>query len=114
MDNGGSGGFFCALDENGVCYGTSDEFGRRYEKHPTTDLPLIGMKLPRYQEAITLAKELAEVIPENRYTGWDLALTDDGWIMQEANDCGGIVAIQAPMGRGVRKELEDILKELGV
>lgn len=114
VDNGGSGGIFCALDEDGVCYGTSDEFGRRFEKHPDTGVQLIGTQFPRYHEAIILAKELAEVIPQNRYTGWDLALTDGGWILQEANDRGGVVAIQLPMARGVRKELTELLNELGL
>lgn len=114
VDNGGSGGIFCVLDDDGVCYGTADEFGRRYDKHPNTGLQLVGTKFPHYREGIELAKELAEIIPENRYTGWDLALTDNGWIMQEANDRGGIVAIQLPMARGVRREMEAIVKELGV
>ncbi len=114
VDNGGSGGIFCALDEDGVCFGTSDEFGRRFEKHPDTGIQLLGTKFPHFHEGIKLATELAEVIPENRYTGWDLALTDEGWIMQEANDRGGVVAIQLPMARGVRKELTELLNELGL
>lgn len=114
VDNGGSGGIFCVLDDNGVCYGASDKFGRRFEKHPNTGLSLVGTQFPHYHEGIIFAKELAEIIPENRYTGWDLALTDNGWIMQEANDRGGVVAIQLPMERGVRKELTELLNELGL
>ena len=34
--------------------------------------------------------------------------------MQEANDRGGVVAIQLPMARGVRKELTELLNELGL
>jgi hypothetical protein len=34
--------------------------------------------------------------------------------MQEANDRGGVVAIQLPMERGVRKELTELLNELGL
>ena len=114
VDNGGSGGIFCAVDDNGVVIATSDEKGRSYEVHPTTGHPLIGFKVPRFEEAKELAKELAQVVPSNRYCGWDLALTEDGWVMQEGNWQGGIVAFQCPLQKGYRKEMDAIMKELGL
>lgn len=114
VDNGGSGGIFCALDDNGVVISTSDEKGRSYEKHPTTGHPLIGFQVPRFEEAKELAKELAYVVPSNHYCGWDLALTDDGWVMQEGNWQGGIVAFQCPLQKGYRKEMDAIMQELGL
>jgi len=114
VDNGGSGGIFCALDENGVVVSTADEKGRIYEVHPDTGHPLIGFQVPRFEEAKALAAELAKVVPTNRYCGWDIALTDDGWVMQEGNWQGGIVAFQCPMQRGYRKEMDAIMKELGL
>ena len=112
VDNGGSGGIFCALDENGTIIKTSDEKGKFYDVHPDTKHPLIGFAIPRFDEAKQLAKELAMVVPSNRYCGWDLALTDDGWIMQEGNWQGGIVAFQCPLQKGYRKELDAIMQEL--
>ena len=114
VDNGGSGGIFCALDDDGVIIATSDEKGCPYEVHPDTKHPLVGFKVPRINEAKELAKELAKVVDTNRYCGWDLALTDDGWVMQEGNWQGGIVAFQCPLQRGYRKEMDEIVKELGV
>lgn len=113
-DNAGSGGILCALDEHGVVVAAADEYGRRHEIHPDSKLPLIGHKIPRFSEAVALAKELALVFPENRYTGWDLALTDEGWIMIEANDRGGLAGRQLPTKKGFRSEMEAIIKELGV
>ena len=114
VDNGGSGGIFCLLDENGVVVSTADEKGRAYEIHPDSKIPLIGFRVPRYQEAKEFAKELTTVVPTNRYCGWDIALTEDGWVLQEANSHGGIVAIQCPLGRGLRKEMDALMKELGL
>lgn len=114
VDNGGSGGIFCALDNNGVVIATSDEKGNAYEIHPDSKIPLIGFKVPRFEEAKELARKLTTVVPDNRYCGWDLALTEDGWILQEANSHGGIVAIQCPLGRGIRKEMDAIMTELGL
>ncbi len=114
VDNGGSGGIFCALNEEGEIISTADEKGRFYSVHPDTGHPLIGFKIPRFEEAKELAKELAMVVPDNRYCGWDIALTDDGWVMQEGNWQGGIVAFQCPLQRGYRKEMDAILKELKI
>ena len=114
VDNGGSGGIFCILDDNGVVVSTADEKGRAYEIHPDSKIPLIGFQVPRYQEAKEFAKELTTVVPDNRYCGWDIALTENGWILQEANSHGGIVAIQCPLGRGIRKEMDAIMAELGL
>ena len=114
VDNGGSGGIFCLLDDNGVIISTADEHGNSFDIHPDTGHPLIGFKVPRYNEARELAKELVMVVPDNRYCGWDLALTEDGWILQEANSHGGIVAIQCPLRRGLRKEMDAIMEELGL
>ena len=114
VDNGGSGGIFCILDDNGVVVSTADEKGRAYEIHPDSKVPLIGFQVPRYHEAKEFAKELTTVVPDNRYCGWDIALTENGWILQEANSHGGIVAIQCPLGKGIRKEMDAIMAELGL
>jgi len=114
VDNGGSGGIFCALDDDGVIIKTSDEKGRFYDVHPDTGHPLVGFKIPRIEEAKEFTKELAMVVPSNRYCGWDIALTDDGWVMQEGNWQGGIVAFQCPLQKGYRKEMDAIMKELNL
>ena len=114
VDNGGSGGIFCALNDEGVIVSTADEKGRFYEVHPDTNHALIGFKIPRFEEAKALAAELAKVVPTNRYCGWDLALTEDGWVMQEGNWQGGVVAFQCPMQKGCRNRLDEIVKKLGV
>ena len=114
VDNGGSGGIFCALDDTGVVVSTCDEKGRSYDVHPDTGHPLIGFRLPRFEEAKQLAAELAQVVPDNRYCGWDLALTEDGWVMQEGNWQGGLVAFQCPMQTGCRRRMDAIMEELGL
>lgn len=114
VDNGGSGGIFCILDDNGVIFSTADEHGNSYDVHPDTKHPLVGFQVPRHEEARELAKELAMVVPSNRWCGWDLALTEDGWVLQEANSQGGIVAVQTPLRRGMRKEIDALMAELGL
>jgi len=114
VDNGGSGGIFCALNDEGEIIKTSDEKGRFYDVHPDTGHPLVGFKIPRFEEAKEFSKELAMVVPSNRYCGWDIALTDDGWVMQEGNWQGGIVTFQCPLQKGYRKEMDAIMEELNL
>lgn len=115
VDNGGSGGIICELDiDTGKITATADELGRPYAVHPDSKVEMIGYQIPRFEEAKALAIELAEVIPDNRFTGWDLALTDDGWVLQEANDRGGFVGFQLMSKKGFREEIEGYLKELGL
>lgn len=115
VDNGGSGGIINAIDaDTGKIIGSADEMGIHYINHPDSNIPLIGYQMPCWDEAKALARELAYIMPDTRYCGWDLALTDNGWVLQEANDRGEFVGFQLPIKKGFRSELMNIIKELGV
>jgi len=114
VDNAGAGGIFGAVDmENGRIIAVTDKLGNSYERHPDSDVELVGYEIPRIGEAVALAKELAMVLPENRYTGWDLALTKDGWIMVEGNARGQFVGWQISLQKGCMGEINRILCRLG-
>ena len=114
VDNAGSGGIICALDpDTGEVVAARDELGRSYPVHPDSGEKLVGFRVPRWEEAVALAKTLAGTIPTNRYTGWDLALTDEGWIMIEGNARGQFVWQYATL-EGCRDEVDDILRRLGM
>lgn len=111
-DNAGTGGIICALDEKtGVVIAAADEFGNTYTHHPDSLKPLIGFKIPKWEEAEELVKELALVVPSNRYCSWDLALTPKGWALVEVNAKGQFVWQYATLV-GFRDELDSILKEI--
>lgn len=109
VDNGALGGLFAAIDvESGIVTDVVGKNGRRYVLHPDTKMPLVGFKVPRWEEALSFAKELAGVLPFCRYVGWDLALTEDGWIMVEGNSHGQFIGCQLPINKGIRSELLSI------
>ncbi len=115
VDNGGSGGICCGIDpKTGITFSASDENGNDYITHPDTGVSLVGYTVPYWEEAKELVKELAGILPDNHYTGWDLALTKDGWIMQEANDRGTFILFQITTKKGFKSEIEEIVKKLGV
>ena len=114
VDNAFSGGIFGSIDvDTGIITATADERGNRYVTHPDTGEPIIGFRIPFWDEVIEFAKELAQVIPDNRYSGWDLALTDEGWIMIEGNARSQFVW-QMPTQEGFMDELRTIFSELGI
>lgn len=75
-----------SLDENGNGIGPAydDEFVH-FLKHPTSKFEFKTTKIPYMKEAIKLAKEAALEIPEVRYVGWDIAISEKGPIIIEGN-----------------------------
>lgn len=115
VDNGGSGGLLCPINiETGEVYASADELGRMYTVHPNSGKRIIGFIVPKWEEAKKLALELSEVVPNNRWIGWDLALTPTGWVMVEGNCQGQFVGWQIPNQEGFRDELKLYLDELGI
>lgn len=113
VDNAGAGGIICSVDaQSGRVFAAADMYGRKHTTHPQTNEPLIGMQIPRWDEAKAFVRELAQVVPDNRYTGWDLALAEDGWMLVEANRRGQFVW-QIASQKGFREEINGILKKFG-
>lgn len=109
VDNGASGGILCALSEDGTIQKSMDKKNNRfYIQHPNTGHPLVGFTIPRWSEAIALALELALKKPGIRYCGWDLALTDNGWVMIEGNEGAELAGIQI-FGGGCKPSIERYL-----
>lgn len=113
VDNAGAGGIMANIDiKTGKVYAACDEMGKTYIEHPESKLPIIGYVLPQWEEAMRVARDLAMVLPEVRYVGWDLALSINGWVMIEGNDEGQFV-FQYPAQEGFRDRMNSILRELG-
>lgn len=115
VDNAGAGGVVCPIDPaTGITMRAGDEFGHTYTVHPDTGYCVVGLQIPRWEEAVAMVKELAQIIPDNHYTGWDLALRDDGWVMIEGNARGQFVGWQIPNQEGFRRELQAISEALNI
>ncbi len=114
VDNGGNGGIIAAIDFNtGIIKGAIDERMNRYVVHPDSGKTILGYQIPRWNEAKEFVVELANVLPELRYCGWDIALTENGWVMVEANGKGLFIGFQMPTQEGFREEFEKIKKDCG-
>ncbi len=103
VDNAHFGGCFSVIDDNGYAIAAGDVKRHKYTVHPDTGVPLTGFKVPDWEEACELVRRLATKVGGLRYIGWDLAHTDNGWIIVEANTDPGILS-PAVTGKGIAKE----------
>ena len=113
VDNAGSGGVYTFVDNDGVCrFPFYDEKkGLTYETHPTTKTPIIGFKIPMFEEAVEYVKKAALVEPGLGYIGWDVAITEKGPTLVEGNLIPGFDMAQNslwhPDGKGILPLMEE-------
>lgn len=117
VDNFNHGGLFTTIDEDGVIRKPAvDKKGNIYENHPYTNTPILGFEIPNFKEAMEYVKQMALEIPEVGYVGWDIAITENGPVVVEANPFPGHDIYQSKVhmkedGTGLRKEFEKIILE---
>lgn len=81
---------YCGVDiDTGVVAtdGFTELYGS-YEFHPDTNVRFKGYQIPKWDNLLKVSKELAYVLPSVRYVGWDMALTENGWVLVEGNENG--------------------------
>ena len=89
VDNFHSGGVIYPVN---VEHGFIESFGvRRQDKsgvyiHPGTDIVMLGFNIPNWGMLKERVIEMAESLPQVRYIGWDMVITQDGVDMIEANE----------------------------
>lgn len=75
--------------------------------HPLTGIAFKGYQIPRWDDLLTLAKTLSDVIPGVNYIGWDFVLTPKGWCIMEGNFTGDFMW-QMFNQQGFREEFESL------
>jgi hypothetical protein len=111
VDNAGAGGIVAEVDrETGIVRTVGyDETGTAFVRHPDTQCVIPGLLVPQWQELLDLVCRLAEEFPGVKVIGWDMALTEQGWVVVEVNNRPIIRAVQLIRGTGIRNELETLL-----
>ena len=91
VDNFSSGGMYAYVDENGYVYTEAiDREDNIFAEHPISKHKIVGFKIPMFEEAVELVKKAAKVVPEVRYVGWDVAISDNGPMIIEGNCFPGV------------------------
>ncbi len=84
------------------------ESNERFDVHPDTGVPILGFQIPKWKELIETVTELAMKVDTVHYVGWDMVLTEKGWVLMEGNFSGDF-SWQFCLDRGTKKEFEDII-----
>lgn len=117
VDNFNHGGLFTTIEEDGTIQKPAvDKQGNIFNNHPYTGAPLVGFKIPLFDKAIEFVKTMAISIPQVGYVGWDIAITENGPVVVEANPFPGHDIYQSKIhmkedGTGLRKDFEKIIQE---
>lgn len=102
-DQGAFGGFYTALHEDGRAMGMGyDIHGALYETHPDTGVRIADFTLPMMDELRALIAEVALVVPQVRYVGWDIVATEAGPVLVEGNWGAGVFE-NKPSATGIRQ-----------
>ena len=106
VDNISSGNLACGIHEDGSLYKTATD--AYFEKgwltsHPTTNTTFATFTIPYYKEALELARQMHKAFHCFFIVAWDIAITETGPVVIEANPPADIIWIQAYRG-GLKKE----------
>ena len=111
VDNLYAGGIAAHIDpETGITDTPAiDNRGNEYLCHPRSGKPFPGFRVPRWDEAVALVLQAAREVPDMRYIGWDVAVTEEGVCLIEGNDRADICVRQYVDRHGWRRELTSMM-----
>lgn len=91
VDNFSSGGMYTYVNEEGYVFVEAiDQADNIFYEHPISKTQIVGFKIPMFEEAVSLVKEAAKVVPEIGYVGWDVAIGENEPIVIEGNCFPGV------------------------
>ncbi len=68
-----------------------------YTVHPKTGVKFKGFVIPFWDDVLKLVEKASAVVPEVGYVGWDIAITPNGPVIVEGNNCPGYEWMQVRM-----------------
>ena len=101
VDNLSAGGIAAGVSESGhlsSAIGLDVSLGT-HSHHPSTKAPILDEQLPQWREMVELALLAHEKFREPYFIGWDIALTDEGPVVVEANSTWGFELVQMPQNQ---------------
>lgn len=95
-------GIAAFLDPCGVvCTTGVDKHNDRYVFHPDSGKQIVGFKVPMWDQVVDTVSRAAQVVPDVRYIGWDVVITEDYQVaLVEGNPGADPDAEQITTGQG--------------
>lgn len=96
------GGFYTMLDDDGKAVGPGyDSHGHTHERHPDSGFVIADFQLPMIEQVRAFVDEVARVVPQVQYVGWDIVVTPEGPVLVEGNWGAGVYE-NKPSVTGIR------------
>ena len=93
-DNFSSGSMYTFVKDNKIIVPAIDRDDNIFEIHPISKVKLIGYKIPNFDKVQKLISDVGKIVPEVKYVGWDVAITENGASLIEGNCYPGIYQIK--------------------
>jgi len=115
VDNYHQGGLVIPI---GLESGRMIDYGYNYDcelftEHPDTRFRFKGVEVPRWKELLQFVEKSARTFPMMRFLSWDIAYTDKGFVILEANSGSVYIYINQLSSNGFADLIRDDLKEIG-
>jgi len=109
VDNMAAGNLAAPVDHStGIISGPGvySDITKALEKiHPITNVPIVGFKIPYWDEILIMVKEASLLYTNNRSIGWDVIVTKDGPGLLEGNHDWCKLVWQLPVNQGLKELL---------
>ena len=93
-DNFSSGSMYTFVKNGKIIVPAIDRDDNVFEIHPISKEKLVDYSIPNFDKCIDLVKSCAGLIPEVKYVGWDVAVTEKGASLIEGNCYPGVYQIK--------------------
>lgn len=112
VDNFTAGGVLYQIDIESGRINHKGIQGSNYDIifHPGTEICMLGYKIPNWKRAIDSVVKAAEMLPQCRFIGWDVAFTPEGIELIEGNHNPGIFTLESLGSPGAYADVKRILK----
>lgn len=98
LDHMHFGGVIAPVDPDTglICRHPVGRDGTVYEKHPASGLVAKGFQIPYWDEVKKMVRRASKRFPSVGFLGWDIAITDNGPVIVEANTYPSAASVQMP------------------
>ncbi|MBN1892596.1 MAG: hypothetical protein JW780_07430 [Clostridiales bacterium] len=99
FDSGGIRLAVAPINEETGRLGAAVPYGvirKEFSAHPVTSAPILNVPVPYREEALSLVLRAHASFPDFFSLGWDIAITDDGPVILEANKVWDAETVQRP------------------
>ena len=110
VDNFAQGGMIAMIDAatGAVITDAYTKDKKQFKNHPDNGKVFFDAQIPDWRELLEFVEKIHRTMPQHIYVAWDLAHTNKGWDIVEAN-WGQLGSTQMLLDRGVKQQFYSMI-----